>query len=298
MMSTIQKAAFPRKFASPPAHDRFTIIKPTNHAPSRERLKPTVRTFTFLGTGTSVGVPMLGCECDVCRSSDPRNHRYRCSVLIQAPQGNILIDTTPELRLQLLRAKVSAIHAVLYTHAHADHMYGLDDLRPIPRLIGGPVPLYCTIEVERRLRQAFSYAFSPEADTVPSGYLPKLTFRNITEEPFSVLEELVTPIPLEHAHFSVLGFRIGDLAYCTDVSKIPRESMKKLEGLEVLVLDALRIKPHLAHFCLDEALDVIDQLQPAKAYLTHMSHDIDHESISKTLPPNVELAYDGLCFPF
>jgi len=241
---------------------------------------------------------MLGCECDVCRSTDPRNHRYRCSVLIQGPQGNILIDTTPELRLQLLRAKVPRIHAVLYTHAHADHMYGLDDLRPIPRLIGGPVPLYCTTEVERKLRQSFAYAFSPEADLLSSGYLPKLTFRTITEEPFTVMEERVTPIPLEHAHFSVLGFRIGDLAYCTDVSKIPRESMKRLAGLEILILDALRLKPHLAHFCVDEALDVIDQLQPARAYLTHMSHDIEHEAISRTLPPNVELAYDGLCFPF
>jgi len=257
-----------------------------------------VRTFTFLGTGTSAGVPMIGCNCSVCTSPDPRNQRYRCSVLIQCPQGNILIDTTPELRLQLLRAKVNIIHSVLFTHAHADHMYGLDDLRPIPRLLGGPVPLYCTTEVERKLRQAFAYAFTPEAEGLPSGYLPKLVFRNITEEPFTVLEERVTPIPLEHAHFSVFCFRIGDLAYCTDVNKIPRESMKRLEGLDVLILDALRFKPHPAHFCLDEALDMVDKLQPAKAYLTHMSHEIDHEKVSKTLPANVELAYDGLCFPF
>ncbi len=257
-----------------------------------------MRTFTFLGTGTSVGVPMIGCDCEVCRSSDPRNHRYRCSVLIGTAPGNILIDTTPELRLQLLRANIKIVHAVLYTHAHADHMYGLDDLRPIPRLLGGPVPLYCSTEVERQLRQAFYYAFSPAAEGLPSGYLPKLTFRNITDEPFTVLEEHVTPIPLEHAHFSVYGFRIGDLAYCTDVSKIPRESMKRLEGVEILILDALRHTPHPAHFCIDQALEVIDRLQPAKAYLTHISHDIEHEAVSKTLPPNVELAYDGLCFPF
>lgn len=257
-----------------------------------------VRTFTFLGTGTSVGVPMVGCDCHVCTSPDPRNHRYRCSVLIGTAQGNILIDTTPELRLQLLRAKVKIVHAVLYTHAHADHMYGMDDLRPIPRLLGGPVPLFCTTEVERKLRQSFAYAFTPEADMLPMGYLPKLVFRNIGDDPFTVLEERVTPIPLEHAHFSVMGYRIGDLAYCTDVSKIPRESMKRLEGLDVLILDSLRLKPHPAHFCLDEALDVIDQLQPARAYLTHMSHEIDHEAISRNLPTNVELAYDGLCFPF
>src|SRR5438552_2853766 len=136
-----------------------------------------MRTLTFLGTGTSVGVPMVGCECNVCTSTDSHNHRYRCSVLIRTDHGNILIDTPPELRLQLLRAKVQIVHAVLYTHAHADHMYGMDDLRPIPRLLGGPVPLYCTNEVERQLRRSFAYAFSPEAESQPMGFLPKLTFR-------------------------------------------------------------------------------------------------------------------------
>ena len=241
---------------------------------------------------------MIGCDCSVCTSTDLRNHRYRCSVLIANAYGNILIDTGPELRLQLLRAKIGIVHAVLYTHAHADHMYGLDDLRPIPRLLGGPVPLYCNNEVERMLRKSFSYAFSQEAEMLSSGFLPKLVFRNITEAPFTVLNEVVTPIPLEHAHFNVFGFRIGNVAYCTDVSKIPRESMKKLEGLDILILDALRLRPHPAHFCLDEALEVIDRLQPARAFLTHISHDIDHEAVSKTLPPMVELAYDGLSFAF
>jgi phosphoribosyl 1,2-cyclic phosphate phosphodiesterase len=257
-----------------------------------------MRSFTFLGTGTSVGVPMIGCNCAVCTSPDSRNKRYRCSALIRTDHGNILIDTTPELRLQLLRANVGIVHAVLFTHAHADHMYGLDDLRPIPKYLGEPVPLYCTTEVERKLRQAFAYAFSPDSQSMPMGYLPKLVFRPIGDEPFTVLEERVVPVPLEHAHFSVLGFRIGDLAYCTDVSKIPRASMERLQGLDVLVLDALRMRPHPAHFCLDEALDVIEKLRPAKAYLTHMSHDLDHEATNKMLPANVELAYDGLAFPF
>ena len=177
-------------------------------------------------------------------------------------------------------------------------MYGLDDLRPIPHRLGGPVPLYCTKEVEGQIRRSFAYAFSPDAQSMPIGFLPKLVFRTITEEPFEVLEERVTPIALEHAHFSVFGFRIGDMAYCTDVNRIPRESMKRLEGVETLILDALRFRPHPAHFCVDEALEVIDRLQPKKAYLTHISHDIDHEAVSKMLPPNVELAYDGLCFPF
>jgi phosphoribosyl 1,2-cyclic phosphate phosphodiesterase len=159
------------------------------------------RTFTFLGTGTSVGVPMVGCDCQVCTSSDPHNHRYRCSVLIGTPRGNILIDTTPELRLQLLREKVRLVHAVLYTHYHADHVFGLDDLRPFPKYLHGPVPLYCTAEVERRIRQSFAYAFQPEGALSAASYLPNLTIERITEAPFSVLGEKCTPIPLVHAHF-------------------------------------------------------------------------------------------------
>jgi phosphoribosyl 1,2-cyclic phosphate phosphodiesterase len=256
------------------------------------------RSFTFLGTGTSVGVPMVGCACATCRSPNPRNHRYRCSALVRTPAGNILIDTAPELRLQLLRENVGVVHAVLYTHYHADHLFGLDDLRPIPRLLGGPVPLYCAAEVEGKIRTAFAYAFGPEAEGLPSGFIPKLTFRRITEEPFVVLDQRVIPVPLIHAHFDVFGFRIGNVAYCTDVSEIPRDSWPKLEGLDVLVLDALRYKPHPAHFGLNQALDAIDKLQPRQAYLTHVSHELEHETVNRQLPPNVQLAYDGLSFDF
>lgn len=256
------------------------------------------RTFTFLGTGTSVGVPMVGCNCSVCTSADTRNQRYRCAVLMKLPQGNLLIDTPPELRLQLVRAHVSVVHSVLFTHFHADHVFGLDDLRPIPRHLGGPVPLYCTYEVERQLRQSFAYAFSQGADALPAGFLPKLVFRNIDETPFTVLGERVVPIPLIHAHFNVLGFRLHDVAYCTDVNKIPKESWPLLEGLRVLVLDALRYKPHPGHFSLEEALEVIDRVKPQHAYLTHISHDLDHAEVSRVLPRNVELAYDGLSFEF
>jgi phosphoribosyl 1,2-cyclic phosphate phosphodiesterase len=259
---------------------------------------PPPRTFTFLGTGTSVGVPMIGCDCDVCRSDNPRNHRYRCAVLVRAPGGNLLIDTPPELRLQLIRERVAAIHAALFTHYHADHLFGLDDLRPVPRLIGRAVPLYCTAEVEGKIRQAFAYAFSPSVEHLPAGMVPKLTFHRITTDPFEVGGEVVTPIPLIHAHFDVFGFRIGDVAYCTDVSEIPRSSWPRLEGLRVLILDALRLKPHPAHFGLDQALDVISQFRPQRAYLTHMSHELEHEATNRTLPPGVELAYDGLSFSF
>jgi phosphoribosyl 1,2-cyclic phosphate phosphodiesterase len=256
------------------------------------------RTFTFLGTGTSTGVPMLGCDCAVCNSNDPRNHRYRCAVLVSTPQGRILVDTPPELRLQLLRAKAGYVNAVLFTHFHADHVMGLDDLRPMPRHLGSAVPLYCTTEVERKIRAAFSYAFSQDVESLPSGYLPKLTFRSIDDDPFTVLGQTVVPIQLVHAHFNVLGFRFDDIAYCTDVSQIPKESWSRLEGLRILVLDALRHKPHPGHFCLEEAIEVVQRLQPQRAYFTHMSHDLDHAETNRRLPPNMELAYDGLSFEF
>jgi phosphoribosyl 1,2-cyclic phosphate phosphodiesterase len=256
------------------------------------------RTFTFLGTGTSVGVPMVGCDCAVCTSTNPRNHRDRCAVLIGTAQGNLLIDTPPELRLQLIREKVKVVHAVLYTHFHADHVFGLDDLRPIPRHLGGAVPLYCTLEVEQKLRAAFSYAFAVGAADLPAGYLPKLAFHRISDRPFTVLGQRVVPVPLVHAQFDVFGFRIDDVAYCTDVNEIPRESWPLLEGLRVLVLDALRFKPHPGHFSINEALEVIERLKPQRAYLTHMSHDVEHEAVNRQLPAGVELAYDGLKFEF
>ena len=256
------------------------------------------RTFTFLGTGTSVGVPMVGCSCPVCLSTNQRNHRYRCSVLIGTPQGNILIDTAPELRLQLLREKVQAVHAVLFTHYHADHLFGLDDVRPLCRYLGGPMPLYCTGEVEDRIRQAFFYAFAKDAEHLPPGYIPKLVFRQITEEPFTVLGQRLVPIPLVHSHFNVFGFRIGDVAYCTDVNRIPERSWPLLKGVRVLVLDALRHKPHPGHLSVDEALAIIDRLQPERAFLTHIAHELEHEATNARLPPGVELAYDGLKFEF
>ena len=259
---------------------------------------PGLRMFTFLGTGTSVGVPMVGCECAVCQSPNPRNRRYRCAVLVGTPQGNILIDTPPELRLQLLRERVRLVHAVLFTHYHADHLFGLDDVRPLCHRLGGPMPLYCTGEVEEKIRQTFAYAFAREAEQLPAGYIPKLIFRPITEEPFTVLGQRVVPIPLLHAQYNVLGFRIDDVAYCTDVNRVAERSWPLLDGLRVLVLDALRWKPHSGHFSVDEALEVIARVRPQRTYLTHMGHDLEHEATNRRLPPGVELAYDGLQFEF
>ena len=237
---------------------------------------------------------MLGCDCPVCSSSNPKNSRTRCSVLVSVDEGNILIDTAPELRLQLLRERVRLVHAVLFTHYHADHLFGMDDLRAFPRHLRGPVPVYCTDEVEAVVRRTFAYAFGPEVESLPPGIVPKIEIRRIGAEPFEVLGQRVVPIPLEHAQFNVLGFRFDDIAYCTDVSGIPDESWRLLYGVRILVLDALRLKPHPAHFGLHQALEVIERLRPEKAYLTHMCHDLEHEATNSALPAGVELAYDGL----
>jgi phosphoribosyl 1,2-cyclic phosphate phosphodiesterase len=257
------------------------------------------RTFVVLGCGTSVGVPMIGCDCPVCRSPNPRNHRTRCSVLLQLPAGNLLVDTTPELRLQFLRENIPVAHAVLYTHYHADHLFGLDDVRLFPKRLGGPLPIYCTDDVEEVIRNAFGYAFHPASADLPAGVLPKLEFRRITAAPFEVLGQRVVPVPLVHSRFDVFGFRFDDVAYCTDVSGIPDSSWPLLEGLRVLVIDALRPgKPHPAHFSLGQALEAIDRLRPRRAYLTHMGHEMEYDALMARLPAGVEPAYDGLRFEF
>lgn len=257
------------------------------------------RRLVFLGSGTSTGVPMLGCDCKVCTSDDPRNWRTRPSVLLTMPGGNLLIDTTPEMRLQLLREKIRVVHAIVYTHAHADHMLGLDDARAFPRQIGGPVPIYCEEETEEAIRRVFFYAFQDFLATLPPGHVPKIQFERIRAGvAFEALGQSILPIRLEHGRLGVLGFRIGDLAYCTDVSRIPESSWPSLEGLDTLILDALRHEPHVTHFCLAEALAVIERLRPRRAFLTHLSHGFDHGPTELTLPPAVALAYDGLTLDF
>jgi phosphoribosyl 1,2-cyclic phosphate phosphodiesterase len=257
------------------------------------------RRLVFLGTGTSNGVPALGCDCAVCTSSDTRNHRTRPSVLLALPRGNVLFDTTPEMRLQLLRERVRAVHAIVFTHAHADHVLGLDDARAFPRYIGGPVPIYCEPATEAAIRRIFDYAFHERLASLPAGYLPKIRFEPIAPGvAFEVLGQTILPLRLEHGRMPVLGFRIGDLAYCTDVCKIPDSSWPLLEGLDTLILDAVRYEPHPTHFSLAEALAVIERLRPRRALLTHLSHAFDHGPAESTLPPSVALAYDGLTLEF
>ena len=258
-------------------------------------LGPNNAEVILLGTGTSVGVPALGCDCDVCLSTNPKNNRTRCSVAIRLDQGTILIDTAPDMRSQLLRENIPLIHAVVYTHEHADHLFGLDDLRLFPFRLGSPVPLYCESNVEARIRKSYDYAFIERKETHP-GSKPQLEFERINEsDPFTVLNVEFEPIRLLHGpHFKVLGFRIGNFAYCTDTNEIPPQSLEKLVGLDTLVIDALRRKPHPTHFSLDQACDIACQIKPRQTYLTHICHDLEHEATNSALPPNIQLAHDGL----
>jgi phosphoribosyl 1,2-cyclic phosphate phosphodiesterase len=253
--------------------------------------------FVFLGTGTSHGVPLIGCGCETCTSRNPKNQRTRCAAVLGLPQGNLLIDTPPELRTQLIRERISLIHAVLYTHAHADHLFGLDDLRIFPRYLGHELPVYCEQQVEAHIRRCFSYAFDRAAREFPAGGVPRLVFRRITTEPFDVLGARVIPVRLSHGRCRVLGFRLGGLAYCTDAKEIPAESMSLLADLDVLILDCLRREPHVTHLSLDEAIDVARRLAPKRTLLTHLSHRLQHETTSRELPPGIDLAYDGLRIP-
>lgn len=252
----------------------------------------------FLGTGTSVGVPALGCTCDVCVSDDPMNQRTRCAIAVRLSDATILVDTPPDLRMQLLREKIPLIHSVLYTHEHADHLFGLDDLRLFPFRLGTPVPLYCDEKVEQRIRKSFDYAFQDREPTHP-GATPRLEFRMIDEStPFEVHGIQVTPIPIKHGpHFDVLGFRFGDFAYCTDTNEIPPESKELLRGLDTFVLGALRHRPHPTHFNLEQALEVVEELKPKRTFFTHISCELDFHATNEILPAGIQLAYDGLRLP-
>ena len=258
---------------------------------------PTTRDISgelvFLGTGTSVGVPVVGCSCAVCTSEDPRNARLRCSVVAGLPEGNLLVDTPPDLRSQLLREGLGLVHATLFTHGHADHIFGLDDLRLFPIYLGRRLPVYGETIVCERIRKSFDYAFHQET---PS-YVPQLELNEITTEPFELLGTTITPIRLMHGSLAVLGFRIGNVAYCTDTNLVPDESWPRLEGLDVLVLDALRHTPHNTHFNLAQAIEVAQRVGAKRTLFTHIAHELDHEATNRELPDGMELAFDGLRIP-
>lgn len=245
---------------------------------------------TFLGTGTSTGVPVIACRCRVCTSDDPRNRRLRPSILLEWEGRRILVDSSSDFRQQALHHRIDRLDAVLYTHCHADHVMGLDDLRIYNFRQREDLPVYGSAATLEDIRRTFWYAFS---ETQEGGGKPQLALRPV-EEPFDLFGTRVEPLPLLHGTLPVFGYKIGRFAYCTDCNRIPEASMKALSSLEVLVIDALRPTPHPTHFSLPETLELLKDLRPARSYLIHMGHELDHAETERTLPPSVRLAYDGL----
>ena len=245
----------------------------------------------FLGTGTSQGVPVIACPCEVCASADPRDKRLRCSILIQVGGKNIVIDSGPDFRQQMLRTGITRLDAILFTHGHKDHTAGLDDVRAYNYAMRRPMNIYAEKLVQIGLYHEFAYVFAD--DKYPG--IPELNMHTIDETPFTVDSIQVTPIRVMHMKLPVLGFRIGQMAYITDAKSIHKREKEKLNGLDCLIVNGLRKKPHISHFSLNEALALIEDMKPAKAYITHISHQMGfHRQVQTELPPNVFLAFDGL----
>jgi phosphoribosyl 1,2-cyclic phosphate phosphodiesterase len=252
-------------------------------------------TITFLGTGTSTGVPMIGCGCEVCTSADKKDNRLRSSILVQSASTTIVVDTGPDFRYQMLREKVTKIDAVLFTHPHKDHMAGLDDIRAYNYFLKKPIDIYADSLTEEAVRRDFYYAFT---DTKYPG-IPELNLNTITLEPFVVGDIPITPILVWHLKMPVLGFRFGRFTYITDANRIDSSEKEKIKGSETLVLNALRKQAHISHFTLQEAIDLVTELQIPSAYFTHISHQLGlHNSIEAELPNHIHLAYDGLKLHF
>lgn len=246
---------------------------------------------TFLGTGTSQGVPLIACECEVCSSSDPRDKRLRTSIFISSDTTNVVVDTGPDFRQQMLREKVKSLDAVVFTHEHKDHTAGLDDVRAFNFFSGNAMDVYASDRVQSALRREFAYIFTNE--TYPG--IPRLQLHEIHSVPFMVGDLEFIPFEVLHLNLPVLGFRIGDFCYITDANFIPEAAERHIYGAKTLVINALRKEKHVSHFTLDEALELIAKFGPEKAYLTHISHQLGKTAdIEKLLPSNVHCAYDGL----
>lgn len=247
---------------------------------------------TFLGTGTSHGVPMIGCDCGTCRSSDPRDTRLRPSIYLDIPDGpRILVDASPDLRQQALTHRIRRVDAVLFTHSHADHILGLDELRRFNAVQGGPIPCYADASTWNTLRRTFSYVF--DGVERQGGGIPQLEPREITGS-FGIGGIDVVPVPLLHGRAPILGFRFGRFAYLTDCSAVPDDSWALVHGVDTLVIDALRHKPHPTHFSVAEAIAAAGRIGARRTFFTHMCHDLPHAETCARLPAGVELAYDGL----
>ncbi len=250
--------------------------------------------ITFLGTGTSQGVPVIACSCRVCSNSDLKDKRYRSSVLIEIDNRAIVIDTGPDFRSQMLANHIQRLDAVLFTHEHKDHVAGLDDIRPFNFKQQAPISVYASDRVEQAIKREFHYIFAEKK--YPG--IPEITLHKIDLEPFTLFENIqIIPIEVKHYLMPVLGFRINNFTYITDAKTIAEKEIEKINGTEVLVINALRIESHPAHFNLDEALHFIDLIKPKKAFLTHISHLFGtHKEIEQMLPKNVYVSYDGLQF--
>ncbi len=251
---------------------------------------------TILGCGTSSGVPMIGCSCEVCRSSDPKNKRRRCAITVQHHDTTVLVDTPPELRLQCIDAGVDRLDALLYTHAHADHVNGLDDVRSFNNSMDRPITTFADASVLERIRARFDYAFQPP-DTTRGWFRPCLD-PVAMNGPFLVGGLLVQPFEQMHGRNPSWGFRIGDFAYSTDTNRLSDAAFAALEGVDVWIVDCLRDKPHPSHAHLELTLSWIERLKPKRAILTHMSHELDFSDLAGRLPPSVEPAYDGMVIDF
>lgn len=249
----------------------------------------------MLGVGSSAGTPVIGCQCQTCRSNNPKNKRLRCSAAIMTDQGDvILIDTGPDLRAQALRAELTRADAVLYTHTHADHLHGIDDLRAFCQIQKKQIPLYGKSDAMQHIQDKFGYAIRPVGDFWD---LPVLSLNPITG-PFELFGLTITPIPVKHGYSDILGYRIGNMAYLTDVSDIPASSMSLLKNLDILMLDCLRYTPHYTHINVEQSLAFAGQINALDTYLIHMTHDIDYDKLSTELPDHIHVAFDGLKLNF
>jgi phosphoribosyl 1,2-cyclic phosphate phosphodiesterase len=252
-------------------------------------------TITFLGTGTSSGVPMIGCDCEVCTSEDPKDNRLRSSILVQTASTTLVVDTGPDFRYQMLREKIKKLDAVLFTHPHKDHLAGLDDIRAFNFFNRKPIDVYADSLTEEAVRRDFYYAFS---DTKYPG-IPELNLNTISLDPFTIGDIPVVPILVWHMKMPVMGFRFGKFTYITDANKIDETEKEKIRGSEVMVLNALRKQKHISHFTLEEAINTVEECDVPAAYFTHMSHQMGrHSDIETELPPGIHLAYDGLKLNF
>ncbi|MGV3547304.1 MAG: MBL fold metallo-hydrolase [Pedobacter sp.] len=246
---------------------------------------------TFLGTGTSQGIPVIGCGCVVCKSADKKDKRLRVSVWVQTADKSIVIDSGPDFRYQMLRAGVDDLDAILYTHEHKDHVAGLDDIRPFNYILKKRIDIYATERVQEALRREFQYIF---AETKYHG-LPQINLHTITDQNFKVGQTEVVPFEVMHYKLPILGYRIGDFTYITDAKTISDASLAKIKGTKVLVLNALQKESHISHLTFDEAIAMAEKIGAEQTYFTHISHNLGlQEQVSKELPPNIKLAYDGL----